>query len=115
MSDVLDRFLKYVRYDTQSDEKSTTFPSTAKQLILLRALTDELRAIGVADAAIDEHGYVMATIPPPTRKIGVPTNRVLPHVHTSPAMPPARRTPTPHPAYPQRDPLVAGRPTAPTP
>ena len=44
MSDVLDRFLRYVRYDTQSDEKSTAFPSTDKQLILLRALTDEFRA-----------------------------------------------------------------------
>ena len=54
MSDVLDRFLRYVRYDTQSDERSTSFPSTEKQLVLLRALVDELRDIGLADAAIDE-------------------------------------------------------------
>jgi tripeptide aminopeptidase len=103
MSDVLDRFLRYVRYDTQSDEKSTTFPSTEKQLILLRALTDELRAIGVADASIDEHGYVMATIPPTTKKIGVPTIGFLAHVDTSPEMPGAGVTPIVHRAYDGRD------------
>ena len=73
MSDVLDRFLRYVAYDTQSDERSTTYPSTEKQLLLFRSLTAELRSIGVADAAIDEHGYVMATIPSTTTKPGVPT------------------------------------------
>ena len=50
MTTVLDRFLRYVRYDTQSDEASTTYPSTAKQLVLLRDLADELQALGLADA-----------------------------------------------------------------
>jgi hypothetical protein len=68
MSDVLDRFLRYVRYDTQSDETVDHVPSTDKQLILLRRLTDELRAIGLADASIDEYGYVMATSRRPRRK-----------------------------------------------
>ena len=86
-SPVLDRFLRYVRYDTQSTKTSTTFPSTDKQLILLRALADELRAIGVADASIDEHGYVMATIPATTKKAGVPTIGFIAHVDTSPEMP----------------------------
>jgi tripeptide aminopeptidase len=112
MSDVLDRFLRYVRYDTQSDESSTTCPSTEKQLVLLRALTDELRAIGVADASIDEHGYVMATIPPTTNKIGVPTIGFLAHVDTSPEMPGAGVAPIVHQAYDGRDLVLPDDPTA---
>ena len=61
--DAAERFLRYVRIDTQSDEDSDTYPSTAKQLDLLRLLVDELKAIGLDDAAIDEHGYVTATLP----------------------------------------------------
>lgn len=60
--DAAERFLRYVRIDTQSDEDSPTYPSTAKQLDLLRLLRDELEALGLEDAAIDEHGYVTATI-----------------------------------------------------
>ena len=113
VSEVLDRFLRYVRYDTQSDEKSTTFPSTEKQLVLLRALTDELRAIGVADASIDEHGYVMASIPPTTKKkIGVPTIGFLAHVDTSPEMPGAGVTPIVHRAYDGRDLVLPDDPAA---
>jgi tripeptide aminopeptidase len=70
----LSRFLKYVTYDTQSDENSQSYPSTAKQLVLLRALVEELKAIGLADAAIDEHGYVFATIPATTKKANVPSS-----------------------------------------
>jgi tripeptide aminopeptidase len=103
MSDVLDRFLRYVRYDTQSDETSPTFPSTDKQLILLRALTDELRAIGLADASIDEYGYVMATIPATTKKPSVPTIGFLAHVDTSPEMPGAGVAPIVHRGYDGRD------------
>jgi tripeptide aminopeptidase len=61
--DAADRFLRYVRFDTQSDEESATYPSTEKQLVLLRLLRDELERIGLADAAIDEHGYVTASLP----------------------------------------------------
>jgi tripeptide aminopeptidase len=103
MSDVLDRFLRYVRYDTQSDEKSTTYPSTDTQLVLLRDLATELRALGVADAAIDAHGYVMATIAATTRKTAVPTIGFIAHVDTSPEMSGAGVTPIVHAAYDGRD------------
>ena len=111
MSDVLDRFLRYVRYDTQSSETSTTFPSTDKQLILLRALTDELRAIGLADASIDEYGYVMATVPATTKKAGVPTIGFLAHVDTSPEMPGAGVAPIVHRGYNGRDLVLPDDPT----
>src|SRR6478752_3439254 len=61
--DAAERFLRYVRIDTQSDEESETYPSTEKQLVLLRLLRDELEEIGLTDAAIDEHGYVTASVP----------------------------------------------------
>ena len=54
--DAAERFLRYVRFDTQSDEDSESYPSTAKQLELLQHLLGELQALGLADAAIDEHG-----------------------------------------------------------
>jgi tripeptide aminopeptidase len=112
MSDVLDRFLRYVGYDTQSNEQSTTFPSTGKQLVLLRALTDELHAMGVADASIDEYGYVMATIPATTKKPGVPTIGFLAHVDTSPEMPGAGVEPIVHLGYDGRDLVLPADPTA---
>jgi tripeptide aminopeptidase len=112
MSEVLERFLRYVRYDTQSDETSTTFPSTERQLVLLRDLTDELRAIGVDDASIDDYGYVMATIPPTTKKAGVPTIGFLAHVDTSPEMPGAGVAPIVHRSYDGRDLVLPGDPTA---
>src|SRR3954464_8971548 len=100
---VLDRFLRYVRYDTQSDERSKTYPSTDKQLVLLRDLATELREIGLADAEIDAHGYVMATIPATTGKAGVPTIGFIAHVDTSPEMPGAGVKPIVHRAYDGRD------------
>jgi len=60
--DAAERFLRYVRIDTQSEEDSESYPSTAKQLDLLRLLAQELKELGLADAAIDEHGYVTATV-----------------------------------------------------
>ena len=71
MADILDRFLRYVTYDTQSDERSPTYPSTGAQLVLLRDLVAESRTLGLADASIDEHGYVVATIPSTSTKPGV--------------------------------------------
>ncbi len=62
--DAAERFLRYVRIDTQSDEDSASYPSTAKQLDLLRLLADELRELGIDDVTIDEHGYVTGTLPP---------------------------------------------------
>jgi tripeptide aminopeptidase len=60
---LLDRFCRYVRVDTQSSDTSSTYPSTEKQKDLLRILVDDLHAVGLADAAMDEWGYVMATLP----------------------------------------------------
>jgi tripeptide aminopeptidase len=99
MESVLDRFLRYVTYDTQSDEQSTTYPSTGKQLVLLRDLAAELNALGLTDAAVDEFGYVTATIPATTAKPGVPTIGFIAHVDTSPEMPGAGVKPIVHRHY----------------
>lgn len=81
---VKDRFLRYVQIDTQSDPNSTSFPSTEKQKNLSRLLVDELRAMGVEDVELDEHGYVYATIPANTDKDNVPVICLCSHVDTSP-------------------------------
>ncbi len=60
---LLDRFVRYAKIDTQSSETSTTYPSTEKQKDLLRVLVDDLKAAGLADAGMDEWGYVMGTLP----------------------------------------------------
>ena len=99
MESVLDRFLRYVKYDTQSSEASTTYPSTDTQLVLLRDLVVELRSIGLEDAVIDGHGYVTATIPATTTKRGVPTIGFIAHVDTSPEMPGANVKPIVHRRY----------------
>jgi tripeptide aminopeptidase len=112
MSDVLDRFLRYVRYDTQSDERSATFPSTDKQLVLLRDLAEELRALGLMDAAVDEYGYVMATIPSSTTKRSVPAIGFIAHVDTSPEMPGAEVKPIVHRDYDGRDLILPDAPDA---
>ena len=77
--DATERFLRYVRVDTQSDEDSHTYPSTDGQLELLRLLHGELEQAGLADAAIDEHGYVTATLPG-TVEHAVPTIAWFAHV-----------------------------------
>jgi tripeptide aminopeptidase len=77
-----ERFLRYVRIDTQSDEDSETYPSTEKQLELLRLLRDELEEIGLADATIDQHGYVTATLPA-TVEQDVPVIALFAHVDTA--------------------------------
>lgn len=81
----VDRFLKYVKYDTQSDDESTSFPSTEKQKILSRNLAEELKAVGLKDAQMDEWGYVMATLPSNTTKSITPIAFIA-HVDTSPAV-----------------------------
>src|SRR3954451_5837274 len=100
---VLDRFLRYVRYDTQSDETSATVPSTEKQLVLLRDLAEELRELGAADAAVDKYGYVMATIPATVNASDVPAIGFIAHIDTSPEMSGAGVTPIVHRAYDGRD------------
>jgi len=79
-----DRFLRYVQIDTQSCDKSTTSPSTAKQLDLSRLLAQELQAIGALDVTLDEYGYVMAVIPATVPDADVPTVAFLAHVDTAP-------------------------------
>jgi tripeptide aminopeptidase len=112
MSAVLDRFLRYVRYDTQSDETSQTFPSTDKQLVLLRALADELRSLGLADAAIDSHGYVTATVPANTSSAAVPAIGFISHVDTSPEVSGANVRPIVHRRYDGRDLVLPDDPSA---
>ena len=82
MEKILDRFLRYVSVDTQSDENSESQPSSAKQLYLLRMLRDELTAMGV-EATLDEYGYVMATLPSNIDR-KVPVVGFIAHVDTSP-------------------------------
>lgn len=78
-----ERFMRYVRIDTQSDPQSSSFPSTEKQKELSALLVDELRTIGIADAHMDEWGYVYATIPANTEK-KVPVICFCAHVDTAP-------------------------------
>jgi len=80
---VADRFLNYVKIDTQSDPDSTSYPSTARQKDLSRLLVEELLEMGVSDAHLDEYGYVYATIPATTDKT-VPVICFCSHVDTSP-------------------------------
>ncbi|KUO61834.1 MAG: peptidase T [Ignavibacteriaceae bacterium] len=82
---VVERFLKYVKYDTQSNEDSTSFPSDLKQLELSKDLVKELHEIGLKDATMDEFGYVMATLPANSEK-DVPVIGFIAHVDTSPAV-----------------------------
>ncbi len=80
---VTERFLRYVTIDTQSDPESPTCPSTEKQKDLGRLLVSELQALGLADAHLDENGYVYATIPATTSK-KVPVICFCSHMDTSP-------------------------------
>ncbi len=82
MEKILDRFLRYVAIDTQSDENSESQPSTAKQLDLLKLLCEELNEMGV-EATLDEYGYVMGSIPSNIDK-KVPAIGFISHVDTSP-------------------------------
>ncbi|MCG6206939.1 peptidase T [Rhodopseudomonas sp. HC1] len=81
---VIERFLRYVAIDTQSDPASPTCPSTDKQKNLGALLAQELRDLGLADAHLDEHGYVYATIPATTDKPNVPVICLCSHMDTSP-------------------------------
>ena len=86
MEKITDKFLRYVSFDTQSDETSESQPSTAKQLVLLRQLVDELHAMGIANAAMDKDGYVMASIESNV-EWKVPAIGFIAHVDTSPDAP----------------------------
>ena len=81
MTSVIERFLKYVSFDTMSDELSETCPSSAKQKILGAALVDEMKGMGIADAHMDEYGYVYGTVPGDP---ALPTIGLIAHMDTSP-------------------------------
>lgn len=82
---VLDRFLSYTKFDTQSDELTNLTPSTPGQMIFAQALEKELKNIGLEDITLDENGYLMATLPSNIDK-DVPTVGFIAHLDTSPDM-----------------------------
>src|SRR5687768_18514668 len=108
----LDRFLRYVVIDTRADESSSTCPSTPGQLLLARLLVEELRALGISDASVDENGYVMATIPATAGFEHVPAIGFIAHLDTSPEMSGTDVRPLIHQHYDGRDIVLPEDPTA---
>ena len=84
MSEVVERFLKYVSYDTQSEDEVEAVPSTEKQRALANVLAEELRAMKAEDVVVDEHSYVYATIPATTEE-AIPVLGFISHMDTAPA------------------------------
>jgi tripeptide aminopeptidase len=111
-SSCVERFLRYVTYDTQSSETSESFPSTSKQLLLLERLVEELRELGLEDAAMDRHGYVFATIPATSAKPDVPVIGFIAHVDTSPELSGAGVKPIVHRDYRGQDLVLPDDPAA---
>ena len=109
---VLDRFLRYVTIDTRADESSSSCPSTPGQLVLQRLLAGELGAIGLTDVLIDEHGYLMATVPATPGAEGVPVIGLVAHVDTSPEMDGANVKPIVHEAWDGSDIVLPDDPSA---
>lgn len=107
---VLERFLRYVVIDTQSDPESKTIPSTEKQKNLGKLLVKELKAIGIADAKLDKYGYVYATIPANTGK-EVPVICYCSHMDTSPDSSGAGVKPIVHRNYGGKDIVLPDDPT----
>ena len=111
---VVDRFLRYVRIDTQSKEGELTTPSTASQWTLARLLADELRQLGVQDVRVSEHCMVYATLPsnlPNDEANRVPVVGLLAHVDTSPALTGAQVKPVIHRNYRGGDITLPGDPS----
>jgi len=81
--DLIDRFLNYVKFDTQSNGDSETVPSTSKQMLLAQYLKSELDDLGLDDIELDEHGYLYATLSANTNK-KVPVIGFISHIDTSP-------------------------------
>ncbi|TCS84004.1 peptidase T [Tepidibacillus fermentans] len=85
MSKVVERFLNYVKYDTRSNDESTTVPTTPGQMVLAKAIAEELKQIGLQEVEVDVKGYVYATLPSNIEK-EVPTIGFIAHMDTSPDM-----------------------------
>lgn len=83
---VLDRFLQYVKFDTQSDELTNMTPSTPGQMKFAQALEKELNALGLSDVRLDDNGYLMARLPGNIDDRNVPTVGFIAHLDTSPDM-----------------------------
>jgi len=109
METLLDRFLRYVRVDTQSDETSETYPSTARQLELSRMLARECAEIGLSDVSLDEFGIVMATVPATTGH-AAPAIAWVAHVDTSPEFSGTNVKPVVHSNYDGSDIVLPGAP-----
>jgi tripeptide aminopeptidase len=107
--EIEDRFLRYARIDTQSDEKSPTSPSTKKQYDLLNLLVNELKEIGAQEVRLTDYGTVLATIPA-TVKDGAPTIAFLAHVDTAPQFSGAGVKPIVHRNYDGRDIVLPDNP-----
>ncbi len=107
---VTERFLRYVQIDTQSDASSPTCPSTMKQKDLSRVLVEELKAMGITDAELDENGYVYATVPANTTK-NVPVICFCSHVDTSPDSSGTNVKPQVHKNYQGQDIVLPGDPS----
>ena len=105
MEKVRDRFLRYILIDTRSDEFSKTVPSTKKQLNLARLLVKELKETGLKNAAVDHHGYVMASLPANTDK-KVPVIGWIAHMDTSPDFTAEKVCPRIHKKYRGQDILL---------
>ena len=87
MSKVVERFLRYIKYDTQSDDESRTTPSTVGQLVFARTLKEELEEIGLNEVSLDENGYLMATLESNLEEgRKAPTIGFIAHMDTSPDM-----------------------------
>jgi tripeptide aminopeptidase len=108
---VLERFLRYVTFDTRADERSTSCPSTPGQLVLQQLIAGELCAIGLTDAVVDDNGYLMATVPATVAR-GVPVIGFIAHVDTSPEMAGADVKPIVHRAWDGRDIALPDDPSA---
>ncbi len=108
----LTRFLRYVTIDTRADDASTTCPSTPGQLELSRLLASELQALGIADAVVDDNGYLMATIPASPGLEDRPSIGFVAHVDTSPEMSGAGVKPIVHRRYAGGDIVLPDDPSA---
>src|SRR4051794_17434963 len=110
MQSLLERFCRYVQIDTEANEKAATYPSSPGQLELGRLLADELRALGVTDAAQDEHGIVLGTLPANIPH-AAPAIAFIAHVDTSPETPGTNVKPIVHANYDGNDIVLPGDPT----
>jgi tripeptide aminopeptidase len=112
MSAVLERFLRYVRYNTQADPLSSARPSSPGQLVLLHDLAAELRALGLRDVVLDDQAFVMATVPASPGAERAPVIGLLAHVDTSPELSGDGVRPIVHAGYDGRDLVLPDDPSA---